>query len=162
MGEKNVAEFAAVLKDEESHLADLRRERDELLAASPDGLREAWQSLLAPADRRVTTGALAEFLLEQMRVGLEPGYDGWLDDDIVFLWPWGFELASIRIPVLHWHGVQDRFVPVGHAEWLAARIPGVESRITTEDGHLTLLERRIPEVHAWLIEQATLTSDADA
>jgi pimeloyl-ACP methyl ester carboxylesterase len=161
MGEKNLEEFAAVLKDEESHVAVLRGEREQLLEATPDALQHGWQSLLGPADRQVTNGALAEFLLEQMRVGLEPGYDGWLDDDIVFVWPWGFELGSIRIPVLHWHGVQDRFVPVGHAEWLAAHIPGVESRITPEDGHLTLFERRIPEVHAWLLEHATLTADAD-
>ena len=162
MGEKNVEEFAALLKDEEAHLEGLRHEREELLAATAEDLAEAWRSLLGPADVDVLTGDLAAFLLESMRAGLEPGYEGWLDDDIVFVWPWGFELAAIRVPVLHWHGVQDRFVPVSHAEWLATQIPGVESRITPEDGHLTLLEHRIPEVHAWLLERATLSADAHA
>jgi pimeloyl-ACP methyl ester carboxylesterase len=54
------------------------------------------------------------------------------------------------VPVMVMHGRQDKFVPVGHGEWLAAHIPGVEARILDHDGHLTLLERRIPEVHAWL------------
>ena len=88
-------------------------------------------------------------------------HDGWPDDDIAFVWPWGFELAAIRVPVLHWHGVQDRFVPVGHVHWLAANISGVESRITPGDGHLTLFERRVPEVHAWLLERATLSADGN-
>ena len=48
------------------------------------------------------------------------------------------------------HGRQDKFVPVGHGEWLAAHVPGVDARILDNDGHLTLLEHRIPEVHAWL------------
>jgi pimeloyl-ACP methyl ester carboxylesterase len=53
--------------------------------------------------------------------------------------------------VLVWHGRHDRFVPVPHGEWLAARIPGAQGRISDEDGHLTLLTRRVPEVHAWLV-----------
>jgi pimeloyl-ACP methyl ester carboxylesterase len=87
-----------------------------------------------------------------MQAGLGPSGDGWLDDDIAFETPWGFELESIRVPLLHLHGEEDKFVPIGHGRWLAERIPGVESRLTADDGHLTLYEHRLPEVHAWLLE----------
>lgn len=153
MGEQNVSEFEALLKNEAEHLAGLARERETLLAAKPEDLAEAWTTLLGPADREVVTGEFAAYLLSWMQIGLAPGCEGWSDDDIVFVWPWGFELASIRVPVLHLQGEQDKFVPLGHGVWLSKHIPGVDSRITPDDGHLTLLTRRIPDVHAWLLER---------
>ena len=63
---------------------------------------------------------------------------------------WGFDLGDIKVPLQYWHGRQDRFVPFQHGEWLVAHIPKVEAHLTDDDGHLTLSERRIPEVHSWL------------
>ena len=69
----------------------------------------------------------------------------------MFVEPWGFELASIEVPVLVCHGEQDMFVPFAHGVWLAGHIPGSEARLTADDGHLTILERRTGEIHAWLL-----------
>ena len=52
------------------------------------------------------------------------------------------------------HGADDRFVPVSHGHWLTARIPAVESWIDGENGHLTLLENRVREVHEWLLSHS--------
>jgi hypothetical protein len=49
-------------------------------------------------------------------------------------------------------GSHDQFVPFGHGEWLAGRIPGVEARLLDHDGHLTLPAHRVGEVHSWLAE----------
>jgi pimeloyl-ACP methyl ester carboxylesterase len=162
MGEQNVEEFKVMFEGEAAHRASMERQREELFAIDPEQLVEAWQTLLGPSDRAVATGQFAAGLLEHMRVGLEAGGEGWLDDDLAFLNPWGFDVGSIRAPVQLWHGEQDKFVPFGHGLWLAERIPGVDARLTAEDGHLTLFVHRVPEVHAWLLERATLSADAVA
>ena len=153
MGEQNIDDIRAALESVEAHRAVLEREREEFLATSPEELVDVLETLLGPADREVLTGRIAAFLLENMRAGVEGSLDGWFDDGVAFTRPWGFDLASIRVPVLHLQGEQDKFVPFGHGVWLSQHIPGVESRLSPEDGHLTLLERRIPEVHAWLLER---------
>ena len=92
-------------------------------------------------------------MLESSRAGIVPSPDGWFDDDLVLVKPWGFDLASIEVPVSYWHGEQDKFVPFSHGVWLAAHIPGVEARLTPEDGHLTILVKRYGEVQGWLLER---------
>ena len=153
MGEKNVEEFGVIFEGEETHRAALERDRAELLAAAPEELVEVWRTLLGPADLEVATGVVAQYVLDAMRAGFDESVDGWLDDEVAFATPWGFDLASIRIPVLLLHGEQDRFVPFGHGTWLAGQIPGVEAWLTPDDGHLTLAVRRVPEVHDWLLER---------
>lgn len=159
MGEQNVEEMAAIFDGEDVHRASIEKQRHELLSATPEQLVELWQTLLGPSDREVATGVLAAFLLDHMRAGIGSSGDGWIDDDRAFVTPWGFDLASIRVPVQLWQGEQDQFVPHGHGVWLTEHIPGVDARLTAEDGHLTLAERRVPEVHSWLLERAVLSTD---
>jgi pimeloyl-ACP methyl ester carboxylesterase len=116
----------------------MRQEREEYLVASTGG---------------VTGDGIHDFTLSCAKAGLEPGIRGWWDDKGMQLRPWGFDFAGIAVPVLLMHGRQDILVPPSHAEWLAKRIPGVEARWFDDDGHATLVQNRVPEVHAWLSEQ---------
>jgi pimeloyl-ACP methyl ester carboxylesterase len=154
MGEENHIEFGKVLEGETALRAYLEHETEAMLDASPDDLVAVMATLLGDEDRAVLTGAFAEFVLESDAHGLEPGVDGWLDDDLAFLRPWGFDVGAINRPTLLLHGEDDRFVPVSHGRWLAARIPGVEARIGAGDGHLTLVERRLREVNDWLLARS--------
>jgi pimeloyl-ACP methyl ester carboxylesterase len=153
MGEDNVKEFNAALSGREALAPMLEAWAAELAALGPDALAEQFRSLLSPADAAVLTGAYAEYVHAAMQAGLAAGIEGWLEDDLAFTKEWGFELAAIRVPVQLWQGREDRFVPFAHGEWLAERIPGVDARLSDEDGHLTLQLRRVPEIHAWLQQQ---------
>lgn len=52
------------------------------------------------------------------------------------------------------HGGRDQAVPFGHGQWLAARIPGVETWFFEEEGH-GLPENHIGDVHAWLLDRSS-------
>jgi pimeloyl-ACP methyl ester carboxylesterase len=150
MGEGNVKEFGLILEGREKLEPFLREERDALLAAGREGLAEGMRTLLTPIDAAAFTGETAEFLFESLRVGSAERIDGWLDDDLAFVKPWGFRVEQISVPVLLWQGAEDRFVPFAHGEWLAGRVPTCEAHLSPDDGHITLLVRRVGEVHEWL------------
>jgi pimeloyl-ACP methyl ester carboxylesterase len=153
MGQLNVDDTVLMLEDPAAARAQREQERLEMLGMTPEGLLELLNTLLSPTDAAALTGELAEYLVAATGSGLAPGWEGWWDDDVAFLEPWGFELDSIRTPVLLRHGREDRFVPFGHGEWLARHIPGVQAELTDDDGHLTLTERHLDDVHAWLLER---------
>lgn len=150
MGEGNVKEFGLILEGREKLEPFLCAERDALLAAGQEGLAEGMRTLLTPVDAAAFTGETAEFLFESLRVGSANRIDGWLDDDLAFVKPWGCSVEQISVPVLLWQGAEDRFVPLAHGEWLASRIPTCQAHLSPEDGHITLLVRRVGEVHEWL------------
>jgi pimeloyl-ACP methyl ester carboxylesterase len=152
MGEDNLEEFGAVLEGEDALRGFLLQQREAVLGQQPEAIAEALRSLLGPPDLAVLSGELARFFHDQLREAVARRIDGWVDDDFVFVKPWGFSLGEIRVPVQVWHGVQDRFVPVGHGRWLAEQIPGAERHIHDQDGHLTLQVARIGDIHDWLLE----------
>jgi pimeloyl-ACP methyl ester carboxylesterase len=151
MGKDNLEEFGASVAGRTALEAYLRPQAEAMLGAD-DRAADSLASLLAPVDAAVMASDLGRHIMESMRAGLAERLDGWVDDDLAFVAPWGFDLGEIGVPVLLWHGEPDRFVPFAHGRWLAERIPGVDARFFRDEGHLSLLER-VPEAHAWLAER---------
>jgi pimeloyl-ACP methyl ester carboxylesterase len=80
---------------------------------------------------------------------MKQGQEGYCEDTLASVQPWGFRLDAIRAPVLIMHGAKDKMVPCGHGEWLAAHCPAAELRIVPDAGHITVLDS-VPEALAWL------------
>ena len=79
------------------------------------------------------------------------GVWGWVDDDLAFLQPWGFDVRDISIPVLVEYGETDVLVPAAHGAWLAANVPDCIVKIDAEAGHMgSDPEREIAENVRWL------------
>lgn len=149
-GELNAADFRLMLSDRAAWETKSQRDRDDMLSWSADQLRDGLASLLSEVDRSTLTDDFVDFLLRQGREGLRPGDAGIRDDNLSTILPWGFELGQIRVPVQLWHGAEDRFVPIAHGRWVAARIPNVEVHLEPDQGHLSTYIRRVPDAQSWL------------
>jgi len=60
--------------------------------------------------------------MARLRATFADSHDGWVDDNIAFAQPWGFEMSSIAVPVSIWFGTHDA-TGRWHADWLLPRIP---------------------------------------
>ena len=139
MGDENIEEFNAALESPEALLVFKERNWPIFRAVTADQVAESLGDLVDDVDRGSVSGEFAEFLAACFREALRESYWGWFDDDMAEIRPWGFDLASIRVPVHIWQGRHDRMVPFAHGAWLAAHIPTAIPHLSEVDGHLTLV-----------------------
>jgi pimeloyl-ACP methyl ester carboxylesterase len=139
MGQENIAEYSAALQGEDQLRSYLLHEREQLkdvtaadIAASPD-------PMLPDVDRAVLTGEFAEDAAANFREALRTGVEGWLEDDMAAIRPWGFGLEEISVPVMIWHGSADLMAPVSHGQWLASQLPGASAHLEEGEGHVSVL-----------------------
>ena len=105
-------------------------------------LSDDWQ--LDSADRQVLARPdVQRVLTEMIREAFRPGVWGWVDDDLAFVQPWGFELSEIEAAVEVRYGTNDVLVPAAHGAWLAGNVPGAEVVVDEEAGHLAAPEKQL-------------------
>ncbi|MFB4290750.1 alpha/beta fold hydrolase [Nonomuraea sp. ATR24] len=94
-------------------------------------------TLLPPAEQAVLAQPEVQAMLRPaFAEAVRPGKDGWIDDEFaLYGLPWGFDPATIDVPVRIWHGSLDTVVPVTHGRWLAARIPSATLIEADDAGH---------------------------
>jgi pimeloyl-ACP methyl ester carboxylesterase len=152
MVEGNVQEFAAALAGESATRRLLTGLREETIQRLSDG-RTDWMGdnyELSEADNAMMAEHF-DRVRAQMLYCLAPGVDGWVDDDLLFARPWGFDVADLSVPVVLTYGRTDHLVPPAHGDWLAAHVPGAEAWVDEESGHMgddAQIERDL----AWLAQ----------
>jgi pimeloyl-ACP methyl ester carboxylesterase len=120
---------------------------------TPEQWVEQMSPMASPPDRAVFDTELAAAILADWREGLTPGVEGWVDDYLALLAPWGIDLRRVRVPVKLWFGAQDWSMPAAHGRWLADAIPGARLELFPDEGHFSLIFRRYREVVDWLADQ---------
>jgi pimeloyl-ACP methyl ester carboxylesterase len=138
MGPENHAEFGAALKGESCVRAWLEEHGAAFRRVTGAEIAEAFGGLVPQIDRDVLAGGFADAMAAEMRRALALGFDGWVDDDMAFTRPWGFNLSRIAVPVVVWQGDLDLMVPFAHGKWLVEMIPGAVSKPAIGHGHISL------------------------
>ena len=146
MGPENHDEFGAALKGESVITQWMNDNAVAMKNVSGNDIREAFGGLIGDADKEVLEGATADAMAATMRSGLAVSFDGWIDDDLVFIKHWGFGLAAITKPVILWQGDQDLMVPHAHSYWLEKHIPTAKLTFIPGHGHISLGEKYRPEI----------------
>ena len=162
MTEGNVIEFGAAIQGE----AAARALCDDLRATALSRLGEGridWMGddyELSEADREQMRKHLVR-VRAHIANGLAGNADGWVDDLLVFVQPWGFDVGSIRVPVLVQYGRTDVLVPAAHGDWLARHVPGATVRVDDETGHMGA-DEDIEREYAWLTGRTGVDEDEPA
>lgn len=154
MAEENVVEFGHAVEGEDSYRAFLEKEIENYADVSADDVVAALGGLISDVDKAVLTGDMAERSAQNLRRVARDGLDGWIDDGLAFIKPWGFELEDITTPTSIWQGRHDKMVPFSHGHWLVTRMPQARAHLLEEEGHLTLLTTRLGDILADAVDAA--------
>jgi pimeloyl-ACP methyl ester carboxylesterase len=149
MAQSNVTEFSAAAADIELISARLTSAA-ESIRADPASLLASLQAELPDPDRRVVADhGIRSMLVRNYAEAVRSSAYGWIDDALAFSSPWGFDPATVTVPVLLWHGESDVFSPASHARWLAERIPSATVLVQAGAAHFGALDV-LPDILRWL------------
>ena len=124
------------------------RQYRQQVAEDPANALEGHQ--LPESDRAIMgRKEFAEVARESATEQTRNGIWGWVDDDLAFLSPWGFDPATIAVPVQVWYGTQDVLTPPRHGKWIASTVPEAIVRLN-KLGHLGNPDSDVVERLRWL------------
>lgn len=138
MGPENHDEFGAAVTGEAALRAHLEPMREYVASLTGEQVSEALGGLIDEPDRAVLTGDFADHVASSFRESARVSMDGWVDDDLAFVRPWGFKLGDVGVAVSLWQGEDDRMVPYAHGAFLAERLPAVRPHLLAGEGHLSV------------------------
>jgi pimeloyl-ACP methyl ester carboxylesterase len=116
----------------------------------PDKAAGANSKQMPAADREILSDTeLMGMLRKEAPEPFRHGVRGVVDEAVLFANPWGFRLEDVSVPVLLWHGSEDRNAPLQMAKEMERRIPDCTATYYEGAGHLYFF-RKWPEIAAAL------------
>ena len=152
MGPENHEEFGAALAGEASIEKWMQTNASAFKNVTGADLITSFGGLIGDADKKALTPNVAEEDAKSFRRALSVSYYGWLDDDLAFVQPFGFNLNEIKQPVLVWQGDDDFMVPRVHSQWLASKMPTAKLNFVPGHGHISLGESYRDEIIAQALQ----------
>jgi pimeloyl-ACP methyl ester carboxylesterase len=150
----------AALDDDELRLVELARNQpDQAAAAIADAA--AW--LVDQPERFLTLPrpepdalllrdpAVRSMYLDMLREAVRHGLAGYVSDEVLERRPWGFRLGDVTSPVTVWHGGKDGYIPLAHAQAMAALLPRSLTNFHADQAHGLIIS-------SWAAILAELTS----
>jgi pimeloyl-ACP methyl ester carboxylesterase len=139
--------LSALIARLSSHVRELREASEGLLRFLEPELENSDNDVVGDiALRRI----IAQTHAEATRCGI----DGWVDDVLALGSPdgWGFNPQDIALPVLLWHGQDDKFSPASHSSWLQNRIAGAQLDVQPSVAHFDAV-KSLPGILSWVLDR---------
>lgn len=152
MAESNVVEYRKATAGTAPLAAWITPFADAIRSDPRSLLAELGPELPEPDRRVVADSGIRLMLAHNAAEAVRNSAAGWIDDSLAFRAPWGFEPTTITVPVVLWHGGEDVYSPVGHAQWLAERIPTATMLCEPGAAHFGALDV-LPALLPWLADR---------
>jgi pimeloyl-ACP methyl ester carboxylesterase len=137
MNDGNVREFRAAVEGEAALRVMLEPERalmvERLSTGRSDFLGDDYD---VPEADQVEMAKHQRAAAAHLLTAVAHGIDGWVDDDLAMVKPWGFDVAACRVPIVLAYGRQDMLVPAAHGDWLAEHVPDAMVWVDDGTGHM--------------------------
>ena len=119
-----------------------------------DNFAEQYGDSFPTVDIEMMATGFGTTMQASMQKAISTGVEGWLEDDLVLVTPWGFDLGAITTPVSVWAGKQDRMVSSDHSVWIARTIPGADLHVLADHGHLSVQVAALDDIVGDLVRKA--------
>jgi pimeloyl-ACP methyl ester carboxylesterase len=157
MGPENVDELGTAIAGEDALRAWMHKCGEPFRQVTGEAIVEAFGGLVPQIDKGVLVGGYAEQMATEIRRAVEHGFDGWIDDDLAVIRPWGFDVGDIQAFVTVWQGDLDLMVPFAYGRWLAQHLPNARARMVPSHGHISLVTRYRDEILDDLLDRRSST-----
>jgi pimeloyl-ACP methyl ester carboxylesterase len=121
-------------------------------------IENALAALPEPDQKTISLPDVQQGFLAMIQESLRHGPCGAQLDTYLMVDHWDFRPQDIQCPVYLWHGGKDQNAPIAMARYMAHAIPNSQLHIFEDEGHLSLLKKKIRNILTFLSQPKEMRS----